>query len=841
MSRSARAASAVAPPAAPLIIGVRHHSPACARLVAARIHALKPAWVLIEGPADFNPRLDELALPHRLPIAIYSYASGATFQHGSWAPFAEHSPEWQALCAGRAAGAALRFIDLPAWHEAFGDTLNRYADVEGADQEARAHAYLDALAAALGVDGRDALWDRLFEDHAGLDALEASLAAHFAHLRNDDPGSLGNQAREATMADWIGWAMAQGRGPVVVVCGGYHAPALARLWPAAQARYRAADAEPATPLPPPLPTPAALAEGEPAPAGGLRHGAFLVPYTFKRLDAFTGYASGMPSPAWYQWLWTHGAEGAGQQLLQAVFQRVREKKLAASTADLMAVQLRAHGLARLRGHRAPLRSDWLDALAGTLVSDALDAPLPWTYRGPIRAGTDPVLVQAMDVLAGDQAGQLALGTPQPPLVASFQAELAAAGLQLKPQPSEHELDLLTPAGRARSRLLHRAVLLDLPGFVRKSGPEWALSGQSTERWTLSQPFSQQAALIEAGAWGPNLHDAARARLEERLRAAGRRIDALAAALDRAAFAGLAALSQTVLAELQLAVAGEAHFEALGRALGKLHMLLRHGQLLGMADAPVLRVVIEAGVDRALWLLEPPAAVAAGAVDAHLQAMVTLRQIALDVAGSHREDGDDGAAPLAIEVPRMLAVFERKAASLASAPLSRGAALGAVISLRPHVDGGAAPAAAAPAALGADVAPGTATDTSTEAAAGLALQVLDSLSPPQLGDAVSGLLALARDALLHDSHFVAGLDARVQAMDDADFVIALPALRAAFAWLPTRERGSLAEQVLVLHGAPRLTHRHLLKRSSAWDAEDVAAHRLAEQQAVDALAAWGLPL
>jgi hypothetical protein len=40
----------------------------------------------------------------------------------------------------------------------------------------------------------------------------------------------------------------------------------------------------------------------------------------------------------------------------------------------------------------------------------------------------------------------------------------------------------------------------------------------------------------------------------------------------------------------------------------LFMLLRHGQLLGMADAPVLRVVIEAGFDRALWLFEPPAAV-----------------------------------------------------------------------------------------------------------------------------------------------------------------------------------------------------------------------------------------
>ena len=808
--------------AAPVIIGVRHHSPACARLVAERIGELKPAYVLIEGPADFTPRLDELALPHRLPIAIYTYLAGSVatsgertnIRHGSWSPFAEHSPEWQALCAGREHGAALRFIDLPAWHDAFSDTLNRYADIDGDEQELRAQAYLDGLARALCVEGRDALWDQLFEDYADLNTLEASLSLHFEHLRNDDPGSLGNQARETMMADWIGWATAQQRGPVLVVCGGYHAPALARLWPAAHARHKAkaGDDEPATPLPD--------EEGE---AADLRHGSFLVPYTFKRLDAFTGYASGMPSPAYYQWLWTHGVERAGRHVLEGVLARLREKKLPASTADLMAVQVRAHGLARLRGHRAPLRSDWLDALAGALVNDAMEAPLPWTYRGPIRAGTDPVLVETMDVMAGDQTGQLAAGTPQPPLAASLWAELAAADLHIGPRASEVELDLLTPQGRLRSQLLHRVALLELPGFLRSRGPLLALSGERKERWTLSQPFSQMAALIEAGAWGASLYEAACAKLEEQLRHAGGHIDALAKGLNRAAFAGLPAMSAAVLAELQLAVARESRFEALGPALGMLFTLLRDGQQLGMADAPVLQVVIEAGVDRALWLLEAPATVPAAAVDAHIAAMVALRRIAMDVASAQREraDSETGTNPphagavLLIEVPRMLAVFERKAASIASAPLSRGAALGAVIGLRAHIDEHAGPAGQ------------------------LALRVLESLAPAQLGDAVSGLLALAREALLHDTQFVAGLDAQVQALDDHDFIIALPALRAAFGWLPTRERGNLAEQVLGLHDARHLSRHKLTERLGTWTAEDIAAHRLAEQQAMAELAAWGV--
>lgn len=57
----------------PLIVGIRHHSPACARLVKSLIESQRPRYVLIEGPADFNDRVDELFLAHQLPVAIYSY------------------------------------------------------------------------------------------------------------------------------------------------------------------------------------------------------------------------------------------------------------------------------------------------------------------------------------------------------------------------------------------------------------------------------------------------------------------------------------------------------------------------------------------------------------------------------------------------------------------------------------------------------------------------------------------------------------------------------------------------------------------------------------------------
>ena len=111
---------------------VRHHSPACARMVQALTERLRPAAILIEGPSDFNPSFAELHLPHELPIAIYSYVRMADGDRlGAYYPFCEYSPEWRAIVTGRDVRARVQFIDLP-WREmARRDTpRHRYGDAE---------------------------------------------------------------------------------------------------------------------------------------------------------------------------------------------------------------------------------------------------------------------------------------------------------------------------------------------------------------------------------------------------------------------------------------------------------------------------------------------------------------------------------------------------------------------------------------------------------------------------------------------------------------------------------------------------------------------------------------
>lgn len=79
------------------LLGIRHHGPGSARNVQQYLQALKPDIVLVEGP----PEADELLryTQHaelKPPVAILVYQTDE-LQQAVYYPFAEFSPEWQAI------------------------------------------------------------------------------------------------------------------------------------------------------------------------------------------------------------------------------------------------------------------------------------------------------------------------------------------------------------------------------------------------------------------------------------------------------------------------------------------------------------------------------------------------------------------------------------------------------------------------------------------------------------------------------------------------------------------------------------------------------------------------
>ncbi|GGM08911.1 DUF5682 family protein [Dactylosporangium sucinum] len=782
-------------------IGVRHHSPACARLVAGTIDRLRPVHVLVEGPADMNDRVDELLLGHDLPVAVFSGYRDAERHAGSWAPFCAYSPEWVALRAGRDAGAQVRFIDLPAWHEALADRENRYADAEQ-----RYADVVERLCVAFAVDNVDTLWDHLFEIEStgeAPDGLAERLAAYFDLLRGESAASRGDETREAYMARWIRAAAADaGDRPVVVVTGGFHRPALIRLTAGAQ-DAKAADGgggaggggDAGWPAVPSLPD-------------GATGGSYLVPYSFRRLDAFDGYQSGMPSPEYYQRLWDAGPQRAADDLVQAVVGRLRERRQRASTADLVAARAAAAGLALVRGHRHPGRADVLDGLAAALVHDALDEPLPWATRGRLRAGTHPVVVEMVAALSGDRVGRLHPDTPLPPLVHHAVAELEREGLTpggAEPHGAGRRgaggggtvaIALTSADGLRRSRLLHRLRVLGIPGFQRLRGPSTGIDPVLEEEWAVADHEHRLVALIEAGGYGATLEEAATAVLAERLTTGRGDTERLAGALFDAALCGTDQVSERVLRDLDQAVAAAAQLDGVGRLLAVVLALWRHDGLLGTAGSAALAAVVAAAHQRVLWLAEGVRGGSAPAEPARIDALVAARDATVHAGRA-----------LGLDREAALAVMDRIAADREAPPDLRGAAFGFAWSVA-----------------------GAADPERTVRGAG---------GPAVAGDWLAGLFALAREEVLHADGVLAVLDELVSGLGDDDFLVALPSLRQAFAYFPPREREVLATRLLERRGlgGTGVPGRALLRVGA--DPQRIAAAAALEARVDAALAREGL--
>lgn len=721
------------------LLGIRHHSPACARLVQATIRTRRPRFVLIEGPSDMNDRIAELQAAHTLPIAVFSFAQDADGRtRGSWSPLCAYSPEWVALQTAREVGATALFMDLPAWHAAFAAIENRYAD-----RHTRHSHRTRELCARLGFDDVDALWDHLFEGDAAPADLRTRLDRYFAALRADEPPEPGDEAREALMAAFLVWAVAAaGDGDVVAVCGGYHQPALLRLVAEQTGAQPNAPAVPAAPIAP----------------IGTRTGSYLVPFSFKRLDAFAGYASGMPSPEFYQAVWDHGADAAGEHVLRAALAHLRGKAQRVSAADAIAAHTLAQGLRTLRGHPSLLRCDLLDGLAGALIKDALDAPLPWSRRGPLRRGTDPLLVELVAAFAGDRFGRLAPGTPQPPLVHDVFAALDALDLAPARQARRVKVSLDDPRGRERSAALHRLRVLGVPGFALRRGP--SLTRHDTdlsEDWQVQHVLETEPALIEAAALGATLPSAATHKLARDL-VQDPSVAALAHALVDAACCRLATFARDTERQLVQAAGQEASLAALGAALHRLLALARGDLVLGDTTFDVTPALCACG-ERALWLFE--GIVGNGPADlAQVAAVRALRDLLRS-----------GALPEALRAdlrPRALALAQRRAHDAAAPVALRGAALGLAWSLHDE----AQPPPLDPIALLRAVA-----------------------LPTTCGDFLVGLFALAREPVLHSQSLLAAIDRTLTDFPRDDFLVALPALRQAFAFFPPRERERLAESLL----------------------------------------------
>lgn len=523
------------------------------------LDALSPSVVLIEGPTDASSLLPMLADPAMvLPVALVTYAEDNP-SRASFFPFAEYSPEYQAACWAVRHGAELRFIDLPA-----SDRLSQIGDDENDTpplvDDAVARDPIGALAAAAGYDDGESWWRDVIEENPSASPIFLAVADAMAALRAEtEILSPHEAAREAHMRLEIARAAKEYDGAIAVVCGAWHVPALL------ENRTQSADRD--------------ILKGRPK----SKIKATWAPWTEPRLSFASGYGAGVAAPGWCKHVWeTKGSADSAALWLARIAQLMRDKGHFVSTASVIEASRLGSTLAAMRERPSPGFEELRDAAIACLCFGE-------------RALWDQI---STDLLIGSGVGAIPENTPLAPLLEDLQRQQRLT--KLKPEALEGELsiDLRSDSGLARSTLLHRLSLLDVPwGRFSDAGKS---RGTFREKWTLCWEPEFAVRLVENLVFGATIAEAAAGRVLAAIKAEAN-LATLAELVSQAMVADLPAAVDQGIAALERKAALTSDCPSLLAALPPMADIVRYGEARAGAAAHLAELMPRLAVQAALAL------------------------------------------------------------------------------------------------------------------------------------------------------------------------------------------------------------------------------------------------
>jgi hypothetical protein len=540
------------------VFGIRHHGPGSARSLREALRALSPDVILIEGPPDAND-LIPLAADAQMspPVALLVYLPNEPKQ-AVYYPFAEFSPEWQAIRFGLAQQVPVRFIDLPqSYHFALEENLDHEESESSSPVEIRQDP-LRWIAEASGYSDSERWWDHMIEHRRNstesfnailelMSALREEVGKRDGELSIDRREAL----REAYMRQSIRAAEREGFERIAVVCGAWHAPVLQTM--------------------PPAQADTALLKG----LAKVKVSATWVPWTMGRLTYWSGYGAGIESPGYYQHLWSAPDDVTVRWMIR-VAQLLRGQDLDASSASVIEAVRLGHSLAALRDRPVPGLAEFNDAV-----------------RAVFCFGDDtPMQLISEKLIVGELLGQVPDATPSLPLQQDLQREQKRLRLPPNATQEVRDFDLRKPNDLDRSRLLHRLRLLNIPW-----GATELATGKGTfrELWRLQWQPEFAVAIIEANVWGNTVSSAttARARSEaDRLQ----ELPALTALVEDALLADLPEAIDHIMTRLEQVAALSNDIPHAMEALPSLAGVLRYGNVR-QTDTVMVQQVVDGLVTR----------------------------------------------------------------------------------------------------------------------------------------------------------------------------------------------------------------------------------------------------
>lgn len=566
----------------PVCFGIRHLSPAGACHLRRLLDERAPELILVEGPSDFTGLMNDIVREEtKPPIAIMAYTKESPIRTILY-PFAEYSPEYQAICWAREHGVACRFIDLPS--EVFlglqavrlsGEALAcRAAETEkippsaGEESMDRSDSIYRLLDERCGHGGHEAFWEYTMEHCTTPEEYMEGAMLFGGELRALTEGGDGDWpetlVREAYMRRQIEDAAKEGFSPgrTVIVTGAYHIDG--------------------------------LRSGEPAMTDQefdrLPHSdcsVTLMPYSYYRLSSRSGYGAGNRAPSYYGLIWKSFLEQDQELYLYSYFTSIsswqREHGFPVSSAEVIEAVGLAKSLAALKGHRLPALCDLRDAAV--------------TCMG--HGNFSEIALAAASVEIGAVTGSLPQGVSRTSLQDDFYRNLQE--LKLEKYRSEvvetlaldlrEKLSVKSEAAAFRdlnrSFFLHRLRVLGI-GFgkiqpVKQEDATWA------EAWTLRWTPEVEIELVEATLKGDTVNQAASFAMREQVEQAPDLCKA-AKILEDAFCCGMPETVSYVTGVLQHLTSDSPALSDLAASAESISVAMRFGDIRRLDCAPLLPVM-----------------------------------------------------------------------------------------------------------------------------------------------------------------------------------------------------------------------------------------------------------
>ncbi len=563
--------------ATPVFFGVRHLSPGAAYSVIKELDKLHPDIVLIEGPSDLNDEMKWFCHPEtKLPAAILAYTQETPI-HTLLYPFAEYSPEYQAILWAHQHNIPCRFMDLPsnvflAINEKTSENTEDKNNDEQGDTTELVYKKLEDL---LG-ESHDTFWERNFEQSEE-NYMEAAkeFGKQLRETATDSPyRTAENSVREAYMKRVIMQAEKEGFEKIFCVCGAFHVEGLQNNEPMSNTDENN------------LPKVSAKAT--------------LMPYSYYRLSQLSGYGAGNDAPAYFEILWESmcqkNIEQTTYRYLTELAVNQRKQGHITSSAEVIEAARLAQTLAKMRNSKYPV------------LQDLRDAAITCMGHGTF----SEISVSTASVEIGTKIGALPEGVSRTSIQDDFYRQLKELNLEKYRSVEAQQLDLdLRENLRVKSEksafmdlnrsfFLHRLRVLNVGfGTLLKSKQTQANWG---EYWSLRWIPETEIEIVEAALLGETVESAASFSLKER---ADKSTDISQAAevFEDAFLCGMPQAAKYALSAIQTLSVDTAAIVEISKTAEHLSTVIRYGDLRKFPPEPIISLLSQLFLRACLTLEE----------------------------------------------------------------------------------------------------------------------------------------------------------------------------------------------------------------------------------------------